>query len=47
MKWLINLLFRKKELKLDYEELGFNLNSEELLTNYKKALNLFESEFEI
>ena len=34
-------------LKVDYEELGFNLNSEELLTTYKKALNLFESEFEI
>ena len=35
------------ELKDDYEQLGFNGNSEELLTNYKSALNLFESEFEI
>ena len=35
------------ELKGDYEEKGFNDNSEELLANYKKAFNLFESEFEI
>jgi len=35
------------ELKGDYEQLGFNDNSEELLMNYKNALNLFESEFEI
>ena len=35
------------ELKDDYEQLGFNDNSEELLTNYKSALNQFESEFEI
>ncbi len=35
------------ELKDDYEKLGFNDNSEELLTNYKNAFNLFESEFEI
>ena len=35
------------EIKEDYEKLGFNENSEELLTNYKKAFNLFESEFEI
>ena len=41
------VVYLYEELKLDYEELGFNLNSEELLTNYKKALNLFESEFEI
>ena len=36
-----------EELKVDYEELGFNLNSEALLKNYKNAFNLFESEFEI
>ena len=36
-----------EELKTDYEERGFNDNSEELLTNYKNALNVFESEFEI
>ena len=35
------------ELKGDYEELGFNDNSEELLTSYENAFNLFESEFEI
>ena len=35
------------ELKEDYDQLGFNDNSEELLMNYKNALNLFESEFEI
>ena len=35
------------ELKEDYELQGFNDNSEELLTNYKNAFNLFESEFEI
>ena len=36
-----------EELKKDYEQKGFNDNSEELLTNYKNAFNLFESEFEI
>jgi len=35
------------ELNTDYEQLGFNDNSEELLFSYKNALNLFESEFEI
>ena len=35
------------ELKEDYELKGFSDNSEELLTSYKNALNLFESEFEI
>ena len=35
------------ELKEDYERQGFSDNSEELLTSYKKAFNLFESEFEI
>ena len=35
------------ELKEDYEKLGFHDNSEELLTNYKNAFDLFESEFEI
>ena len=35
------------ELKDDYDQKGFNDNSEELLTKYKNALNLFESEFEI
>ena len=35
------------ELKINYEQQGFHENSEELLTNYKNAFNLFESEFEI
>ena len=35
------------ELNENYEQLGFNDNSEELLTKYKNAFNLFESEFEI
>ena len=34
-------------LKQDYEQKGFNENSEEILINYKNAFNLFESEFEI
>ena len=34
-------------LKEDYEQKGFNDNSQELLTSYKNAFNLFESEFEI
>ena len=35
------------QLKEDYEQTGFNDNSEILLNNYKNAFNLFESEFEI
>ncbi len=35
------------ELKEDYEEKGFNDNSEERLVRYKKAFDFFESEFEI
>ena len=35
------------ELKEDYEEKGFNDNSEEILVKYTKAFNVFESEFEI
>ena len=35
------------ELKIDYEQQGFNDTSEELLLNYKNAFNLFKSEFEI
>ena len=35
------------QLKEDYEQLGFNDNSDILLKNYKSAFNLFESEFEI
>ena len=35
------------ELKEEYDQKGFNESSEELLTNYKNAFNLFKSEFEI
>ena len=35
------------ELKEDYDQQGFNDNSEELLQKYKDAFNHFESEFEI
>jgi len=35
------------QLKEDYELLGFHDNSEELLSIYKNAFHLFESEFEI
>ena len=34
-------------LKEDYEQKGFNDNSQELLTRYHNSFNLFESEFEI
>ena len=34
-------------LKEDYEQIGFNDDSEALLENYKNAFNLFESEYEI
>ena len=35
------------ELKKNYEQIGYDLNSEDLLLNYKNAFKLFESEFEI
>ena len=35
------------ELKNNYDQQGFNDNSEEYMKNYKNAFNLFESEFEI
>ena len=35
------------QLKEDYEQVGFNENSEEVLKNYKNAFKLFETEFEI
>ena len=41
------VVFLYDELKEEYDKLGFNDKSEELLTNYKNAFNLFESEFEI
>ena len=41
------VVFLYDSLKIDYEQQGFNYNSEKLLANYKNAFNLFESEFEI
>ena len=41
------VVFLYDELKEEYEKLGFDDNSEGLLTNYKNAFNLFELEFEI
>ena len=41
------VVYSYDQLKGDYEEQGFNDNSEEILKNYKQAFNLFESEFEI
>ena len=41
------VVFLYDEVKQDYEQHGFNDNSEELLTNYKNAFIGFESEFEI
>ena len=38
LPWWVELLF---------VQIGFNDNSVELLTNYKNAFNLFESDFEI
>ena len=35
------------ELRNDYELIGFNNNSEQLISNYNDAYTLFESEFEI
>ena len=35
------------QLKEDYDRQGFSDNSEELLSSYNNAFNLFESEFEI
>ena len=35
------------QLNEDYVQKGFNDKSEEILTNYNNAFNLFESEFEI
>ena len=35
------------QLKTDYEIIGFNDNSENLINDYIKAFSLFESEYEI
>ncbi len=41
------VVFLYEQLKDDYEQKGFNDYSEGLLTDYKNAFDLFESEFEI
>ena len=41
------VVFLYDQIKEDYERQGFSDNSEELLTNYKNAFKIFESEFEI
>ncbi len=41
------VVFLYDEVNADYELKGFNDNSEELLSNYENAFNVFESEFEI
>ena len=41
------VVFLYEKLKDDYDQEGFSDTSEELMANYKNALSLFESEFEI
>ena len=47
MRAFNEVVFLYDELKKDYEQIGFNDDSDSLLTKYKDAFNLFESEFEI
>jgi len=42
-----NVIYLYDQLKEDYDRQGFSDNSEELLSSYNNAFNLFESEFEI
>ena len=41
------VVYSYDQLKNDYELIGFNDNSDNLIDNYNKAFILFESEFEI
>ena len=41
------VVYTYDQLKNDYELIGFNDNSENLISNYNKAFSIFESEFEI
>ena len=41
------VVYLYEQLKENYDQQGFNDNSEELLTSYKNAFKLFETEFEI
>ncbi len=42
-----NVVYLYEKLKDDYESIGFNDDSEKLMSNYENSFNLFESEFEI
>ena len=42
-----NVVYSYDQLKNDYALIGFNDNSDKLITDYNKAFSLFESEFEI
>ena len=42
-----HVVYSYDQLKNDYELTGFNDNSDKLISDYKKAFSLFESEFEI
>ena len=41
------VVYLYEELKDNYDQQGFNENSEELLRNYNNTFIIFESEFEI
>ena len=41
------VVYSYDQLKNDYELIGFNENSEDLIANYNKAFSNFEAEFEI
>ena len=42
-----DVVYSYDQLKNDYELIGFNDNSENLIAEYNNAFSLFESEFEI
>ena len=42
-----DVVYSYDQLKNDYELIGFNDNSDNLIANYNEAFSLFESEFEI
>tara|TARA_S200000501_G_scaffold133134_1_gene125866 strand:+ start:27 stop:296 length:270 start_codon:yes stop_codon:yes gene_type:complete len=42
-----NVVYSYDQLKNDYELIGFNDNSDKLISDYYKSFSLFESEFEI
>ena len=41
------IVYLYDQIKEDYDQIGFNDNSDQLLTSYQNAFKLFESEFEI